>query len=227
MRRGKPRAKFFLRWDGYDSFFDDNVQRLLLQVHPEKVSYPSDALKGYAVEAWNRADGFAVSRSEVAWMRLLPFMRQNPVWHSELLAAVFRYYQAEAQRSADPLNALAAVKRWRTERYLRETSEIKHTHAQVVKFNTLLKRGVRPRTRGAAPAPLEENVRPPTDRSGYLDGNRPTSETGIERVHPGTYRSAVKRENAARDKIMRHWAESWMVHLLGSSVTETAEKSNA
>jgi hypothetical protein len=61
---GPPNERFFLWWDGRDSFFDEDVQEVL------KARRPTDATKApweqldYPIQAWSDADTFRLVNSE-------------------------------------------------------------------------------------------------------------------------------------------------------------------
>jgi len=215
MLRGDPREKFFLRWDGKDSFFDDQVQRLLLQFHPG-----NGVAQTFPIDAWSIADSVCSFPSLQAWTELFPCMERLPLWTAELLAAIMQFRQREADRMKKPLTALDEIKAWVGDRYLWQTSNDQYTHEQVVRNRVQVSRGEeavsklsqkRQNMLGAAPLSVHEAIMPPTDSTGRIDG--------AGKLSAAAYRQADRNEGIRRDKIMRHWAQSWLAHL---GVTETA-----
>jgi len=193
---GEPRIKMGLRWDGCEPFFDDAVQSVLMQLHPDRVPYPNDSEKAFPIDAWKAAEQFATWPSDIHWDALRQFFRDAPAWMAELLSAVMRY------RPHAP-ETLRQIQAWRTKRYLEETdkqysAEERERVLKAMKDPDVAVKPIR--------LPLPKGK--PTQ---WMDGDRSLS--------PEAYRQAVNRENRRRDEIMRRWAESWLAHLRIPSVT--------
>jgi hypothetical protein len=204
MALGDPKEKFFLRWTGYDSFFDDKVQAILNELHPSKQKYPDGASKAYPIKAWFRVDVFARSRDASHWQEIFPFIERQLIFTTELLAAVVRWREIEHERFEQPQTALDELKKWRLTRYVSEHPIYPITHAAAVKAKTLLKRWSFPSLE-SPPLPVHETPKPPTDKTGRMDGKGKLSQVA--------YRKAAYVENERRDKIMLHWADCWDAYL--------------
>lgn len=222
MTLGEPREKFFLRWDGKDSFFDGDVQKALKGLHPGVVSYPNEDSKYYPIEAWAVADNFARSKSEINWKEFFPFMAENLIWATELLTAVVHWRDNEAASFQSPATALEELKDWRLRRYLSENPIYRITHAAAVKSKILLKHdfiGPPHPLLGSRQLPVSETPPPPTDKTGRMDGQGKLSQ--------GSYRIAALTENKRRDAIMTEWADCWIAYFCRRGVRKSAKKSNA
>jgi hypothetical protein len=96
-----------LKWTERHSFFDPEVQNVLKERHPSLRSFGRASFKGYAIDAWQVVDRFAVTegRSERALAQFGVFMRLDPVWISKLLSAVI---QAQHRLDCCPPDAMLA-----------------------------------------------------------------------------------------------------------------------
>lgn len=121
------------------------------------------------------------------------------------------------------LDTIAAVQFWRRDRYLWETDGTTVSHEDAVKANVLMRSAMAevaklPKCKrellGADPLPAVEHVQPP--QQWMQDAQHLWSN--------GATRTAICKENARRDTIMKHWAECWLDYLCGTGVTKSAAK---
>ncbi len=203
MGLGNPPGKFRLKWDDRESFFDEEVQDVLDQRHPDDIESSPIILTAWPVRAWRIVDAVVNEPSEQEWTHLFHFVERDRTWVFELLGAVSRWRVERLRELADDETptALSAHRKWVLDRSLWESARLTYDHATAVKHNTLLKHPATDAP-GVTPLPISEPLKHPL---AYMDRKRNLS--------PEAYRQAVHRENAKRDKIMKHWAAAWLAHL--------------
>jgi hypothetical protein len=201
LKQGEKKEKQGLRWWGRDSFFDSDVQSVLMKRHPSHTKYSDDLSKRYPVRAWEIVDSLVHHFSIESWVELSGSMERDPLWISELLVALNRYIEHQSyifNNGTD--DTLEQIRLWRGNRSIAEA--IGNDHATVVKVKTLAKHNLTPDDLKRLGAPPLTVIEKPNPAKSYMDGRR--------RASPEAYRQAAKRENDRRDGIMRLWAESWL-----------------
>ena len=205
MATGAPREKMFLRWsDIAQSFFDDNVQTVLDERHPDNWKfYQNKAAKFYPVKAWGDCEA-ALASGTVLFAELLPLERD---WFLRLLSAVSTSHLDRERRLRNPQRIIDKLERWRLEHALAETAKVKYTREDARRVNAIvdaarkIKETVENEKLLGCP-PLYVNETPPPPAAYFEGMTAPTT--------PGASRTAVHNENARRDQIMRHWAACWL-----------------
>lgn len=213
---GDPKEKFFLKWWGRDSFFDDEVQAVLLERLPPDVNaVPCEALD-YPIQAWSDADNFRLTRTENSFeMGCIKdwFCSPDSHWFVRLTSALDSYYRRRAEAFKNPKRTLDKVERWRTERYFRETSQLAVPKAEATRINAEIRK-----IREAAKAHPDQFCGvPPLYVEAKLDPPRKYGEDDFERalaeIDGGAARKAVHDENKRRTTIMEKWAACWVAYL--------------
>jgi hypothetical protein len=213
---GEPKEKFFLKWDGRDSFFDDEVQAVLLErLPPDVFSVPWEAL-AYPIQAWSDADNFRLTRMEQSFeMGCIKdwLCHADSHWFVRLTSALDSHFRRRAEAFKKPTRALDRVLKWRYERYFRETSQMAQpkaeatiTNARIQKIREAMKSHPK-QFRGAMPAFVEVKLDEPR-KYGEDDFERMLTE-----IDGGAARKAVHDENKRRTEIMEKWAACWVAHL--------------
>lgn len=212
---GEPKEKFFLKWDGRDSFFDDEVQAVLLERLPSDVfSAPWEAL-AYPIQAWSDADNFRLTRMEQSfdlgcikdWT-----CANDSQWFVRLMSALDSHFRRRAEAFKNPKRTLDKVLQWRFERYFRETSQVAVPKAEATHINARIREArlaakAHPdQFRGAIPAFVETKLDPPR-KYGEDDFQRMLAD-----IDGGAARKAVHDENKRRTEIMEKWAACWVAH---------------
>jgi len=112
------------RWWGRESFFDEQVQAVLMEMHPDKIHYNTEQTKGFPVGAWKEADQaamFLMARKPLGqFMDILIF---NPFWASRLLAAVLDYWRRRFDTDKNPETAREKLRRFRELAMLNNSEE--------------------------------------------------------------------------------------------------------
>jgi len=89
-----------LKWRERDSFFDADVQKVLMQRHPSQTVFTKNNFKGFPIDAWKAVDQFArtAGSSERSLAEFGVFMRLDPVWISKLLSAVTQAHESRPRQ---------------------------------------------------------------------------------------------------------------------------------
>ena len=215
-RTGDPKEKFFLKWWGRESFFDVEVQKVLLERLPPDVNTaPGDALN-HPIQAWSHADNFRMTgRDESFEVNYIKEWLCSPdsQWFVRLMAALDSYNSRRTASFNNPKRTLDKVLRWRDARYLQETSQLAVPKWEATKINAEIKKTrevmkANPdEFRGVPPLYVEEKLDVPR-KYGENDPSHWLSEIKGEAA-----RKAVHDENKRREKIMDKWAPCWIAHL--------------
>src|ERR1035441_7370105 len=140
---GNPKEKFFLKWWNRDSFFDDEVQIVLLERLPPDINTaPWDAL-AYPIQAWSDADNFRLTRLEQSFeMGCIKDWTcgNDSQWFVSLMAALDSYYKRRAEAHKNPKRTVDKVEHWRTQRYFRETSQLALPKAEATQLNAKIRK---------------------------------------------------------------------------------------
>lgn len=252
MSIGKPRANMMLRWFGKETFFDDGVQEVLLEMHPALLQISRDevpdeafkALLALPIAAWSLVDSVARCQPEDKWDDLTTLLQLDLLWTTELLRAVLKARAAEQKPYTE--TALDEVKAWRGTRYLWETDRPKYSHAAAVRHNTLVKKSpnveaeverIREEERKRDEHPLTplrtlrtkvqrllKIAHPPLPISEAMPPPKKWLDGKRRSLSPEAYRQAVLRENRRRDQIMAHWTECWLAYLSGDWAYKNSPK---
>ena len=211
---GASGEKFFLKWWQRDSFFDDEVQTVLLErLSPDLNAAPWEAL-AYPIQAWSDADNFRLTRLEQSFE--MACIKEwacgiDSQWFVRLMSALDSYYSRRAEAFKNPKRTLDKVERWRTEHYFRETSQIALPKAEATRINAEIRK-----IREAAKAhPDQFRGVPPLYVEAKLESPRKYGEDGheLDKIDGGAARKAIHDENKRRAKIMEQWAACWLAHL--------------
>jgi len=227
---GEPVEKFFLKWWQRDSFFDDEVQAVLLERLPTDINAAAWEALAYPIQAWSDADNFRLTRLETSFE--IACIKEwtcsiDSQWFVRLMSALDSYYRRGAEAFNNPKRTLDKVERWRTERYFRETSQLALPKAEATHINAKIRK-----IREAAKAHPDQFCGvPPIYVETKLESPRKYGEDDFERylaeIDGGTARKAVHDENKRRTKIMEQWAACWLAHLRHWPIELPAENTAA
>lgn len=133
----EPEQFFWRGWD-YDSFFDADIQTILMRMHPGDIAANDPSFQqrwAFPVMAWkaldqfrhNVASGLAQRTDADGWPEfqlcdfdMLAALKLSPMWFFELGTAVFNWKNASAKRFNDAnanrkkADIRAALEYWRT-----------------------------------------------------------------------------------------------------------------
>jgi hypothetical protein len=140
-KTNKAFEKFFPHDWWKNSFFDDNVQEILNQWHPD--SAPAGlALRdedfAAPIRAWKVCDSAVLSQySEPCAADLINFLSDTVSWGGRLLVAVQQFYEQGGRKMREPKTQADLFRQWADWRYFEATSEIRpqeppHKYAEAV-----------------------------------------------------------------------------------------------
>lgn len=214
------------KWVNYISFFNDDVQDVLLERHPEKIPFDDDAQKSYPIDAWKAADQAAL-HLQVGCVNIGEFTRflvADPVWSARLFAAVVSARWHEMQSASNPQTAGEKREAWRARRLPWEIG---------IAVGPVGEAGVPKDGPFITLEEFRKAVKDPVQiESEPLDP--PTWHDAAAEIYPRTYRGghnalkqSLNKENKRREMIMRKWAECWVMSLRVPLDVPSIEKSKA
>ena len=105
---------------GRDTFFDEGVQKVLLERHPENYQYDSTANHYYPIEAWKVADQQALGTRlhDETELRASELAFNDREWFARLTLAVSGARSQRAERERNPQNDLDRFLNWRNQHFL-------------------------------------------------------------------------------------------------------------
>ena len=120
----KPKhdGDFFLKYHDIETFFDDEVQRVLCNLPPTR----PPLIREFAITAYRLAEQVSVTRamSDHNWLEYAAVFRLVPAWAASLLSAVQNARDEMHRRRQHPAGALDCLLAWRDSRSLFETSRV-------------------------------------------------------------------------------------------------------
>lgn len=200
---GDNHPHMFLKWWQRETFFDQNVQTILIERHPKNMDYESASNIGYPIFAWSTAeqqslgtcslDGTEICANEIT--------RHDPLWFPRLAMAVREARIRINQWRKTPETVLHRYIVWRDKKYLWETDSI-------------------------TPSNSPEFIKDAIDYCvpDWESNPKYSRDDCIRKMERAriAIQKAITIENQRRDEIQVLWAECWLTHIRGCEPPQNA-----
>jgi hypothetical protein len=197
-----------------DTFFDRNVQKVLLQRHPSKFAYRNTSEKAYPIFAWKTADQFLTGPKPIGSTKLdlLTLLGAEPKWFADLIGAISEAKELLKKNRRKSKTALAEFLNWRDDRFLYASWD-----------DRLAKRAQESSKNGSKLKQMEW-----ADSWKKFQKDRATMPFKLDEFEANktpTIRKAIHKERRRREVIVRKWMDSLVCYFEPEKVSPKSNSS--